>query len=200
MEPHQGSHSNQPNLTGSILVAVPTLLDPHFRRSILFLTRHDREEGAFGVILNRPSGQTLGECSDPPEQLRNVPVFEGGPVERENLLLARIQLMEVPEGKEGGARFESLHRDDAEELTPPFQGDASESSGFRAFAGYSGWTAGQLEREIEEKSWLILPPTKPLLQPVLTAEDGVIRWRGIMKELGSWYRLLAEAPDDLSMN
>jgi len=124
MEPHLHNPTSPSNFTGSILVAVPTLIDPHFRRSILFITRHEKEEGAFGVILNRPCGQTLGECSDPPEQLRDVPVFEGGPVEREQLLLARIQLMEKEE-EEGDdrARFESLDRDEAELFEAQLEGN-----------------------------------------------------------------------------
>lgn len=183
MDPHQ---TDQTDLTGSLLVAVPTLLDPSFRRAIVFITRHESEGGAFGVILNRPCGRKLGELTESPDDLKEVPVFEGGPVEQQHLLLARILLME------NGARFESFGREEQETM--------SDSRGFRAFTGYAGWSAGQLEAEIGEKSWLILPPSAPLLSTVNTTEEGIARWRSIMKEIDPWYRLLAEAPDDLSLN
>ena len=183
MNYHQHEHSD---LTGSLLVAVPTLLDPNFRRAIIFLTRHETKEGALGVILNRPSGRTLGDLTESPDDLKKVPVFEGGPVEQQQLLLARILLMEQ------GARFESYDREESDSM--------SDNRGFRAFSGYAGWSEGQLESEIKEKSWLILPPTAPLLRTVITPEEGTARWRGIMRELGPWYRLLAAAPDDLSLN
>ena len=183
MDPHQPPLSN---LTGSLLVAVPTLLDPNFRRTIIFLTRHETKEGALGVILNRPQGRTLGELTESPDDLKEVPVFEGGPVEQQQLLLARILLIE------NGARFESFAREESESM--------SDNRGFRAFTGYAGWSAGQLETEISEKSWLILPPSTALLAAVETPEEGAARWRGIMRELGPLYRLLAEAPDDLSVN
>lgn len=183
MDPHQPPLSD---LTGSLLVAVPTLLDPNFRRTIILLTRHETKEGALGVILNRPSGRTLGELTESPDDLKEVPVFEGGPVEQQQLLLARILLIE------NGARFESFAQEESESM--------SDNRGFRAFTGYAGWSAGQLEAEIGEKSWLILPPTTALLAAVETPEEGNARWRGIMRELGPSYRLLAEAPDDLSLN
>ena len=189
MDPKQSGHTN---LTGSLLVAVPSLLDPSFRRTIVFLTRHEEEEGALGVILNRPCQRTLEEITDPPEDLKHVPVFEGGPVETNHLLLARILLME------SGARFESFGGEGERPDLPDSL--RSDHQGFRAFTGYAGWSAGQLEAELKEKSWLILPPTATLLRAVDTPEEGVARWRNIMRELGPWYRLLAEAPDDLSLN
>jgi putative transcriptional regulator len=178
------------DLTGSLLVAVPSLLDPNFRRAIIFLTRHEESEGALGVILNRPCGTTLGELTYAPEALYEVPVFEGGPVGQQQILLARIELLE------NGARFESLTEEDTE---PPGK-TLIDAHNYRAFSGYAGWSAGQLESEIKGKSWLILPPSSTLLKPIETQEEGTLCWRNIMRELGPMYRLLAEAPDDLSLN
>jgi putative transcriptional regulator len=181
--------SNEPDFTGSILVAAPTLMDPHFRRSILILTRHEKTEGALGVILNRPCDSTLGDLTDSHDNLKNVPVFEGGPVEQHQLILARILLA----GSE--AQFESLDR-----KSLPDHPSLSDNNGFRAFVGYAGWSAGQLEEEIQENSWVIIPPTAYLLKPVHSKEEGISRWRGIMRELSPWHHLLSEAPDDLSLN
>ncbi len=179
------------DLTGSLLVAMPTLLDPNFRRTILFIARHEEEEGAMGVILNRPQGRILSDLDDStPEPIGRVPVFEGGPVERHQLILARMTLLE------SGARFESLGREDS---SLAVSGTGAEDS-MRAFVGYAGWSAGQLEREIAEKSWLIMPPEPALLETPESSEDGASTWRGIMKNLGPWFHLLSMAPDDLGLN
>lgn len=178
------------NLTGSMMVALPTLLDPNFRRTILFLVKHDPSEGAMGVILNRPLGSHLPNIDDSiPEGLGQVPVFEGGPVEKHQLILARMIVADA------STRFEALGREDNEDLSA----DLSPGE-LRAFVGYAGWSVGQLEQEIAEKSWIILPPTPELLTTAESPEAGVTLWRGIMKNLGPWFHLLAGAPDDLSLN
>ena len=190
---------NQINHTGFLLVALPTLLDPNFRRSILFLTHHDPTEGAMGFIMNRPRQESLGDLTEAPGGLSGVPVFEGGPVEPQNLILTQLLW------KESGIRFQSLGVEDFLPREP--QGDSDPEShhqnlgnNLRAFTGYAGWSAGQLEREITEKSWHLLKPTEAMLLPVTTQEEGVNRWKSVMKDLGPWHHLLAQAPDDLSLN
>jgi putative transcriptional regulator len=177
------------NLTGSLLVALPTLLDPNFRRTILFLVKHDPSEGAMGVILNRPTASRLPDLDDSiPEGLEKVPVFEGGPVEKHQLILTRMIIDEAV------ARFEALDREIGDPLTTLPQGE------IRAFVGYAGWTSGQLEREIVEKSWITLPPTPELLTAAASGEEGAELWRSIMKRLGPTYHLMALAPDDPGLN
>lgn len=182
-----------PNHTGSLLVALPTLLDSNFRRTILFLSHHDPEEGSVAFIMNRPREFSLGDMAPTltpvSEGAEQIPVYEGGPVERKSLIVARIHWHEER------AVFRSLGE---EELPSPSGQEDHEE--LRAFTGYAGWSAGQLEREIKERSWIILPPTVDLLLPVETAEEGVARWRAIMKKLGPWYHLMAQAPDELGMN
>lgn len=179
--------------TGSLLVALPTLIDSNFRRTILFLSHHDPEEGSVAFIMNRPREFSLGDMAPTltpvSEEAEQIPVYEGGPVERKSLIVARIHWHEER------AVFRSLGE---EELPSPSEQEDHEE--LRAFTGYAGWSAGQLEREIEERSWIILPPTVDLLLPVETAEEGVARWRAIMKKLGPWYHLMAQAPDELGMN
>jgi putative transcriptional regulator len=170
---------------------MPCLLDPNFRRTILFLSHHDPEEGCVGFILNRPSGDSCGNLDGAPAEMDRIALYEGGPVDRGNLVVARLHWSNE------AARFNSFDGEILEEGTHSPGFDRLE---LMAFAGHSGWSAGQLEREIEEKSWLILPPTGPLIEPVATPEEGVARWKGIMRGLGPLYGLLAEAPDDPSLN
>ena len=121
------------------------------------------------------------------------PFLKGGPVEKQCLHLFSLHLFE------GGVQFQSLDKDALASLTFPEKPQPHGVS-LRAFTGYAGWSRGQLEHEIAEKSWLILPPSALLLECVKTFEEGVNQWLSIMRELGSWYRLLAEEPDDPSLN
>ena len=178
--------------TGSLLVALPTLLDSNFRRSILFLSHHDPEEGSVGFILNRPQEVCLGDLTNTSEGSQEIPVYEGGPVEQKSLIVARIHW----HGDVEGVRFQSL----GEEDLPSSSESSSGHDEIRAFTGYAGWSGGQLERELVEKSWVILPPTADLLLPVKTQEEGSARWRAIMKRLGPMYHLMAQAPDELGLN
>ena len=181
--------AEQADLTGFLLVALPSLLDPNFRRTILFVVRHDPAEGAMGVILNRPTDALLPDLdTGAPEGLGEVPVFEGGPVERHQLILARMAAFG------NGANFKALGREDC----GPFQ-DAPVGE-LRAFAGYAGWSAGQLEREITEKSSVVMPPSADLLAAVSSHGEGKALWCGLMRKLGPWHHLMAVAPDDLSLN
>jgi putative transcriptional regulator len=186
--------SEPKNLTGSLLVALPSLLDPNFRRTILFLVNHDPSEGAMGVILNRPTSVSLPDSGEHlwnylPAGTGKVSVFEGGPVEKPQLILARMIAAET------STSFEALGREGGEILSADLpQGE------LRAFIGYAGWSAGQLEREITEKSWIVVPPTPAALTAAESPTEGVELWREIMKSLGPRYHLMAMAPDDPSLN
>ena len=85
-------------LSGSVLLSHPSLIDPNFNKSILFISAHSEEEGTLGVILNRPLGQTLGELdtSFQYKSFSKVPVYEGGPVEKNKLIVAAWEWMESP--------------------------------------------------------------------------------------------------------
>ena len=81
------------NLAGSLLVAHPNMLDPNFRRAVLFISAHDPEDGAIGVIINRPLKKNVADLvsETPPENLADVPVFFGGPVGNNQLMLAAFE-------------------------------------------------------------------------------------------------------------
>ena len=83
-------------MSGSILLSHPTLLDPNFFKSILFISAHSQDQGSLGVILNRPLGQTLGELDSSFQNkcFSEVPVFEGGPVEKDKLIVAAWEWLE----------------------------------------------------------------------------------------------------------
>jgi len=171
------------NLTGSLLVAHPTLRDPNFRRTIIFLSQHCEAEGATGFILNRPLDEAMPEGGG----LENVPVHFGGPVEPTRLVLTSLQWRKNPAavafrlfvGTGGADVIEREWRD-----------------GLRAFVGYSGWSAGQLESEIDSDSWIVIPPTRELIE----MQNPVPAWRNLMRHSGPLLHLLSEAPDDPGRN
>src|SRR6184192_3635166 len=80
------------NFAGSLLAAHPNMADPNFRRTVLFVSEHEPNEGALGVIINRPLDQPVTELvSDTPAGLADVPVFLGGPVGKNQLMFAAFE-------------------------------------------------------------------------------------------------------------
>src|SRR6201984_1075343 len=129
--------SSSRSLAGSLLVAHPSMLDPNFRRTVLFISEHDPNQGSLGVIINRPLDRQVADLvtDTPPAGLAEVPVFLGGPVGKNQLMFAAFEWQ-----KGGGLK---LDHNVALEQT----GDAGEEKlvTICAFVGYAGWGAGQLE-------------------------------------------------------
>jgi putative transcriptional regulator len=176
------------DFTGSLLIAHPNMLDPNFRRSVLFISSHDPQEGAMGVILNRPIDKHVADLVSeaPPNGLGDVPVFLGGPVGKNQLMFAAFEWVD-------GEALKLNHSVDIDEAHDRVVEDPSS---VRAFVGYAGWSAGQLEEEMKQKAWILQKPSRDVLTP-----DRLPKlWFEIMRDLGPWYKLLAAAPDDPSLN
>ncbi len=162
------------------------MLDPNFRRAVLFISAHSVEEGALGVILNRPVGKKVGDVvtEAPSNGLETVPVFFGGPVGRDRLMFAAL------DWKNG---MKLNHNVDVAE--------ASEHLGknpglVRAFVGYAGWSAGQLEAEMKQNAWVVQKAPRNAMK----IEAVPKLWFDIMRGLGPWFKMLSAAPDDPSLN
>lgn len=180
--------SSKPKLQGSLLVARPELLDPNFARTVVYVASHDAD-GTLGFVLNRPTGQTLSDLiSDRPEldALAEVPVHVGGPVALGQLLVAVFEWV-------AGRGLVFRHN------LPPEQIAALRGEGkvaVRAFVGHAGWAVGQLDRELSERSWLVVPSEPWLLDPDACADA----WRRLMRAQGPWFRLMSEMPEDPTRN
>lgn len=176
------------SFAGSLLVAHPNMLDPNFRRSVLFISAHDPADGAMGVILNRPLDKQVSDLVNepPPEGLADVPVFLGGPMGKNQLMFAALEW-------EQGAALSMNHNVGLNEAHERISDDPAS---IRAFVGYAGWGAGQLEAEMKQKAWLLQKPTRDLMQ----RERVPKLWFDIMRGLGPWFKMLAAAPDDPSLN
>lgn len=179
---------------GRLLVAGPPLEDPNFRRTVVFMIEHN-DDGALGVVLNRPSPidiadalpQWVGLAAAPPA------VFIGGPVEQGAVLgLGRLVDDAAPEGLtpvHAGIGVLDLEADPARLL-----GDVG---GVRLFTGYAGWGPGQLEAELAMGGWFVVDAEPS--DVTTTAPDDL--WRAVLRrQPDEDLALLALFPDDLSAN
>lgn len=182
----ESRQSPRQSLAGSLLLAHPGMRDPNFRRAIVLMSVHNAE-GAMGVVLNRPTGQRLGELNGEFAlgALAHVPLFRGGPVKPEQLVLVAWQPQE-----EGFRLHFGVEPDRAAQLA------TEEGTKLRAFLGYSGWGGGQLEEELKLKTWLVTEMPVDLLD----GPQDAAMWRSVVGSLGQEWRLLAEEPDDTSVN
>jgi putative transcriptional regulator len=176
------------SFAGSLLVAHPNMLDPNFRRTVLFISEHDPSQGALGVIINRPLDRQVADLvtDAPPVGLAEVPVFLGGPVGKNQLMFAAFEWQK-------GKGLKLNHNVALEQASDAAGG---KSVTICAFVGYAGWRAGQLESELKQKAWLVQKANSSLLK--LDRLPNL--WFEIMRSLGPWYKLLAAAPDDPSLN
>jgi putative transcriptional regulator len=181
---------SETSLRGKLLIASPALLDPNFARSVILITEHN-EDGAMGVVLNRPSDTEVGEVA--PELgpiVEAEPVFIGGPVQPQALVV-------LAEFNEPAAAAWVVVADvgfvAAE--TEPEELERAIRRG-RVYAGYSGWGAGQLEGELSEDAWIVEPP----LPTELFADDPEQLWHEVLARKGGQFALIARMPDDPSMN
>jgi putative transcriptional regulator len=178
-------------LHGQLLVASPAMADPNFARSVIAIANHD-EDGALGIILNRPSETEVVEAVPELEGVidDDEVVFVGGPVQPASIVVL--------------AEFEDPA--EAAFLVVDGIGLVSDRTGLdrlgvatarrRVFAGYAGWGPGQLEQELEREDW-ILEAVQP--QDVFDEEPGAL-WGRVLARKGGQFRLLARMPLDPSVN
>jgi len=179
------------SLKGRLLVATPALFDPNFRRAVVLVGEHG-EEGAMGLVLNRPSDVTVGEAVAPLAGVVGADdrVHVGGPVQPEAVLVLAEFLDPAAAATivVGDVGFASS------------EGEFDEIAGAvrraRVFAGYSGWGPGQLESELEEESWLVEPADGVDLFP----GPGDDLFASVLRRKGGTYRMLALMPEDPSSN
>ena len=144
---------------GRLLVATPLLGDPNFRGSVIFLCRHDAVDGSLGFILNRPTEVPIGKAlPDRPElAIRQERLWVGGPVEGGCLwaLHRRCDLGMEGDSVGRGVYFSA----DSRVLRRLLATNGPDPAGvqFRLFVGYAGWGPGQLEAEINEGAWCVVP-------------------------------------------
>lgn len=176
------------SLAGQLLLAHPALRDPNFKRTVVLLSAHNTD-GAMGVVLNRPLDKQLGELNSEFAlgPLAGVPVYAGGPVEPQQLVIVSWEWLEADSAFQ--LHF-GLEPDKAAELV------GSPRVTLRAFLGYAGWSKGQLENELKHDTWL----TATVDGEMLGKAEGVGLWRRILGSIDPDLKLRADEPEDPTRN
>ena len=180
------------SLKGQLLLDSGDLHGSFFNRSVVLICQHD-ERGAFGLVLTQPSPNKVGEVlvADLPDSIKEQNLYMGGPVQTSALsYLHSDNFLPDANVMPNLSLGHSL-----EELVDLGQSFASTQQ-IRLFAGYAGWSPGQLEAELKRKAWLTHPATIDLI----FRPDPTDLWNEILRIKGWKYRLIATAPEDLSLN
>jgi putative transcriptional regulator len=179
------------SLRGHVLIASPALFDPNFRRTVVLITEHG-EEGAMGLVLSRASETTVVEGAPPLAELAGADsrVHIGGPVEP-----AAVTVLAEFEDPDDAAAVVlgdiGFVRADAE-----LDGLENATRRARVFAGYCGWSPGQLEAELEDDSWIVEEPEP---DEVFT-DDPEELWSAVLRRKGGQFAIVALMPYDPSVN
>ena len=177
---------------GNLLISYPYLEDDYFYRSVICMIEHN-DEGSFGLIVNKKMPHKIGEVLPVLAHLDN-PIYMGGPVDTQSIFF----LHPYKDLKDALYVSEGLYMNgDSAELKDMLELEFAYSHELRFYLGYAGWTVGQLQEEIKEKSWLIGSPNSTLVFD--DSPDDVI-WRKSVELLGGEFKDLAHFPIDPKMN
>lgn len=171
---------------GRLVVATPDLADPNFSHTVVLVLEHD-DDGALGIVLNRPSEVPVADALPGWSRLASHPevVFVGGPVETDAIIALGLA-RGAGQGEEwrpivGRLRAVDLTRD------PDAVDDLEQ---IRVFAGYAGWTGGQLDHEVEEGGWFVVDA---LDDDAITRDPSQL-WRRVLTRQGGIFRTVADDP------
>jgi putative transcriptional regulator len=169
---------------GKLLIATPQLVDPNFYRTVILMLQHD-EEGASGIVLNRPTEERVeshlpewaGRMADPGV------VHYGGPVDPDIAIGVALVADGMPTGVPGLSLVDLAES--------PGEGDAP----VRVYSGYSGWGLEQLEGEIAVGSWYVVQasPDDPF-------DDPNAQWQKVLRRQSGFLSLVSTYPDDIRQN
>lgn len=178
---------------GKVLISEPFLGDPNFTRSVILLLEYDKDDGAFGLVINKPTELFIDDIIEgvPP---RVFPFHYGGPVNPENLFYIHTlgdavqDTVEVQQGLFWSGDFE--------QITSLVKSGTLSEHQIKFFGGYSGWSEGQLENELKDRSWIICDlGTEEIMN---SSPDEL--WRSSLRRLGKKFSIMADFPEDPGMN
>lgn len=184
----------RPSLKGRLVVATPALADPNFHRTVVLVLEHG-DEGALGVVLNRPTETVVGDALPEWSDLASAPgvVFSGGPVEPTAVIaVARAHPAQRPEHMAEVAADVGVI-----DLHAGADSYVGHLTALRMFAGYSGWGAEQIEEEIDEGAWWVLDS-----QPAdaVSTDPSELWWTVVGRQPDPRFARLANYPPDPSFN
>lgn len=177
---------------GLLLISEPFLADAYFKRSVVLLSEHDTE-GTMGFILNKPTDLGINDAIDGFPRF-DAPLYFGGPVNTDTLYYMHTKgdllegSREIINGVYWGGNFDQLKvLIETGQITP---------EDIRFYAGYSGWDNGQLDVELKEHAWMVSNGTLNFS----FYKNPSDLWKNVVKSLGKEYALMADFPEDPSLN
>ena len=182
-----------PFLKGQLLLDSGQLRGSFFQRTVVLICQHD-EEGAFGLVLNRSAGSNVGDMivADLPEQIKGSPLYLGGPVQPTALSFLHSDSF-IPDADV----LPNLSLGHSLDALVDFGESFSPERKIKLFAGYAGWSSGQLEDEMKRKAWLTFPASLELIFE--TPPEKL--WQIVLQRKGGWRnKLRAQMPEDPSWN
>ncbi|MDV7246018.1 MULTISPECIES: YqgE/AlgH family protein [Rhodococcus] len=196
-EPEDRMASTEPVVRpGSLLVSSTDLVEPAFRRTVIYVIEHN-EAGSLGVVINRPSETSVQEVLPQWAPLAASPaaLYVGGPVKRDAALcLATLRTGALIDGVAGLRRVHGrvvmVDLDSDPEVIAPLV------EGVRIFAGYSGWTFGQLDSELQRDDWMVVSA----LPSDVVAPARIDVWAQVLRRQPLPLALLATHPIDVERN
>jgi putative transcriptional regulator len=191
------------SLEGYFLISETELVDPNFQRTVVLLINHN-EEGAFGLVVNRPADLSL---ADVVEEFQNspigsIPTYFGGPVEQQYLFALHSGLpasatSEFAMTPTDGVTFEPVFQAMESYFRDEWPRIAEDKRPHLTFyLGYAGWGPGQLEGELREKAWLVIPADPEIVFHPDPAEG----WSAALAKKGGLYSIVAQTGSKPSLN
>ncbi|NLP57944.1 YqgE/AlgH family protein [Lutibacter sp. B1] len=177
---------------GKLLVAEPSILnDIEFNRSVIYLTEHNKD-GCIGFILNKPTDYILNDLI--PEISCDFKIYNGGPVEQENLYF----IHKIPELVPNSIEIDKdiYWGGDFDALTKLLNSNSIKKTDIRFFLGYSGWSVDQLKEELNESTWIVVNNRYPNLFNI----DSDDIWKNQLMAFGGEYQIWANAPKNPALN
>lgn len=178
---------------GKLLISEPFLPDPNFSRSVVLLTEYNIKEGALGFILNKPTDLEMGDVIET-FPTSGFSFHYGGPVNPETLFFLHTSRESVSESK---PVLDNLSwSGDYEQVLSLIRMGKLGPDEVKFFGGYSGWGKGQLENELNERSWII---SSLSVQDIMTTDPAIL-WKKSLKNLGSKFSIMADFPENPMLN
>ncbi|KMQ67845.1 transcriptional regulator [Chryseobacterium sp. FH2] len=176
---------------GKILISTPDISGDIFSRSVVLIIEHN-EQGAFGLILNKKNSQMSSKFKNFFDF--KIEVYDGGPVENDKVFF-------IVKGKKVTENFTEITNEfylteDIENIISAVLNNELGIEDIKIFSGYSGWTAMQLDSEIQRKVWTVVD----VYNLDYTLPNDQTLWKSIMQNLGGEYLLWANSPEDISLN
>jgi len=176
---------------GYLLVAQPLLIDSYFNRSVILICDHNKN-GTVGLQINKSSNQNLKNINS--KILKNENIFLGGPVDKSMFFLHKKNIISNESIKINNDLFFSKNIDYLHDL---IKNNEIKKDQFKLFIGYSGWNKGQLQEELNENSWIVIPKFD---SNIIFSNNYKNIWRYVLQNSSKTHKMFSNYPINPRLN